>query len=373
MKFKKTIISAMIMASCFAVGCGSSSGTSSSSDEVVSSTTHQTIKLSEMGLEYSTPLKWDTDENVNILQESVTTPENAIYSFLEYLYYPDEHSEEMNDPDSMVSIYDLSAPVFVFFVIDANNLDHPSVELSMSYYDTIHELGQEGDYKFYFLTDYNLGTEFFSEEAQSKYEEIVKEGYEVLETAKISKPDVQSASARIAEGLRYITYETETIFGTYMNSIEFANSDVTVLNFYGTYAYPNINEMKELEKFYQEIRRNYPNVTFMQVLIDTPDEEAEALAREFYAKEDVTFEGLIPDGYLNNWIVNHLVGLPTTVFVSNTGRVHDIVIEGVQKSEYYIEKLDLVLEDLLGAEGEEEIEELETEEVEIEETEEISE
>lgn len=382
MKIKKYMAMFLAFTMCVsATGCGntkktddvnssasSENDTESNTDDVKESIVKenfQNIKYPEMGIDFSVPIKWDTDENVNILIENLTVPNSDIYSFLEYSYAPDANMEEINDPESMISIYDLSAPIFLFFVVKDENLNSPVVQNSMKLYDKVHELGKEGVYNFYFMTDYNDLGEIFTDEDKAKYEEMKKETYEILDTITVNRPDENSVLARLQEGQKYLVFDSETLYGTPMNNWDFASKDVTVLNFYGTYAYPDINEFSELEKLNQEIRKNYPNVNFMQVIIDTPDSQAEDDARDIYKKEDVTFEGIIPDENLANWCVEHLVGLPTTIFVDNEGRIHNTVVEGKNTAETYLQKLDYVLSDVLDEENLDEedlVEEAEAEE-----------
>lgn len=360
MKFKKYIAYAISLAMCIsAVGCGNSNDSNSvdSTADVESSSVSEVstdlvgdVIYTEMGLGFSVPDNWETDENVNILVENLTSPSNDIYSFLEYSYAPDENMEEVNNPESTVSIYDLSAPVFVFFVVKDENLHLPTVQNSFKIYDTVHELEKQGVFNFYFMTDYNDIPEDFSPEALEKYKEVVEEGYAVLDTITTSRPDEDSTLARIEDGQQYLAFDSKTLYGTPKNTGDFLTKDVTVLNFFGTYAYPDINEFKELEAFYQEIRKNYPNVAFNQVIIDLPDAEAEAKIKEIYKDEDITFEGIIPDENLANWCVDHLMGLPTTVFVDSEGKIHGTVIEGKKTADHYISKLDYVLSDILGTE-----------------------
>lgn len=357
MKFKKCIAYAISVAMCFsAVGCGNSTDSSSNNDtateSVVSNENEGDIKYPEMGLTFSIPEKWETDENVNILVENVTAPNSDIYSFLEYSYAPDVNMEEVNNPESTISIYDLSAPVFLFFVVKDENLSSPTVQNSFKIYDTVHELEKVGVYNFFFMTDYNDIPEDFSEEDLAKYKEVVAESYAVLDTITTSRPDEDSTLARIEDGEQHIMFNSETLYGTPMSTADFMAKDITVFNFWGSYAYPDINELKELEKFYQEIRKNYPNVGFYQVIIDAPDPEAEEAIKKAYKDEKVTFEAIIPDENLANWCVDHLLGLPTTVFIDSEGRIHGTVVEGTNTAETYIKKLDYVLSDVLGIEQE---------------------
>lgn len=51
-----------------------------------------------------------------------------------------------------------------------------------------------------------------------------------------------------------------------------------------------------------------------------------------------------------SWIIENVHGLPTTIFVDNTGRPLTTKIEGVQNVDYYMETTQTMLDELKTAE-----------------------
>ena len=151
-------------------------------------------------------------------------------------------------------------------------------------------------------------------------------------------PDEAAVVEATIEDSKYMAFMTKTLEGELTNSTMFYEYDMTVVNFWASYCLNDgINELDTLQEYYEKLKKEHPNVNFIQIVIDTPDKTAEKLALDAYKEAGVTFTGIMPDEHLAKWIVNNLSGLPTTVFVDNKGMPRDYKVEGMQDASYYME------------------------------------
>ncbi len=142
---------------------------------------------------------------------------------------------------------------------------------------------------------------------------------------------------------RTISFVSTTLEGEPIDSSIFANADVTVVNFWASYCYPNINETATLQQLKTELEQKYNNVQLIQVVIDTPQKEAEQIAKQAKQEANADFTSIMTDETLANWIVQNLEGLPTTILVNNQAQVIGEHIQGIQSVENYMNIIESVL------------------------------
>ena len=135
---------------------------------------------------------------------------------------------------------------------------------------------------------------------------------------------------------RTISFVSTTLEGEAIDSSLFGNADLTVVNFWASYCYPNINETTTLQQLKTELEQNYDNVQFIQVVIDTPQPDAEKISKQAKQEANADFISIMPDETLGNWILQNLEGLPTTILVNNQAQMVGEQIQGIQSLENYI-------------------------------------
>ncbi|MFI3174455.1 MAG: hypothetical protein R3Y53_04525 [Bacillota bacterium] len=305
------------------------------------------IALPEIGVTFTMPEEFILAENVNLLPEYEITIDNPIYAYLQYYYAPDENMtdiEEINLEET--TMYQYAAPAFMFFVVKEENLEEPIVVNSMKLYDTVEELSIESGYHIYFMTDYNDTVLPFEEEAQAKYEEVVAITHKILDNVETSVPDEMGVRRQIEQSRQGLEFVTETLDGEPIDSSIFSEYTLTMINFWGSYVYPQIDELEDLEHMYYELSIRYPDVNFFQVIIDTPNEEVEELVLSLYEENDINFKGVKTDLSMVEWIERNLTGLPTTIFVDSTGYIYSTTIEGIQDTDYYMEAMVEILNEI---------------------------
>lgn len=127
-------------------------------------------------------------------------------------------------------------------------------------------------------------------------------------------------------------FATKDLSGNDVTSAIFAEKDVTIVNFWGTYCGPCINEMPELGAWMRELPEN---VQLIGVVTDAMlgDEKTAQKAAQILEEADAPFVSLVLDDALLEYC-SGLVGVPTTVLVDSEGRVIGEPILGAQVNTY---------------------------------------
>lgn len=303
--------------------------------------------LTECGLTYTIPDAWVDTENTNLIPVSFVDAKGEIYAKIQYNYAPDENMEALDDPESNVPVEDLMTPIAEFLVVKTEALETEAVKAELALFRSVEEMGTEENFHFYFLTDPVSGIDHFDRDAQKTFRKLEEALPELRESVSISLPDEQAVLDAAEENSKYLNFMSNTLDGDPITTADFYEYDMTVINFWASYCEEDgINELETLQSFYQDLKKKHPNVNFVQVLIDTPGEKAEEIVSKAYQEAGVTFTGIMPDQNLANWIINHLNGLPTTIFVDSQGKPSDLKIEGMQDASYYMETTETMLKSM---------------------------
>ena len=341
MKKKLALLLAMMML--FSVGCGKGS----ESSEAPQTEIQTEFEFKECGLAYTIPDEWVEMENSNLIPAPTVSPNGEIYAKICYNYAPDENLDALNDTESEIPVEELMTPIMEMIVVKEANLETTAVKNEMALYNNVEELPAQGNFRFYFLTGYASGIDHFSNEAKSTFAALESYLPELKDSIKTFLPDEAAVQQTVANNSKYLTFMSSTLTGEPISAAIFYDYDMTVVNFWASYCLEDgINELDTLQAFYKDLQKKHPNVNFVQVVIDTPTDAAEALALDAYDESGVTFTGIMPDENLAKWIMTNLEGLPTTIFVDSEGMPRDFKIEGMQDKDYYMETTESMLDAL---------------------------
>ncbi len=99
----------------------------------------------------------------------------------------------------------------------------------------------------------------------------------------------------------------------------FSQADLTVVNFWGTYCTPCINEMPELAEWSESMP---DHVQIIGVIVDAGSEASEeyAAAQEIAEKTGVKYPNLAVEEGLDD-LMSEIVGVPTTFFIDKDGNI----------------------------------------------------
>ena len=337
MKKKLALLLAMMML--FAAGCGKDETANQPKQEV-----ERHFDLPACGLSYTIPEEWTELENCNLIPISFVDTKGEIYGKIQYNYAPDENMADLNDTSSTVPIEELMTPIAEMLVVKEENLETSTVKDEMALFSSVEELSAQENYRFYFMTDYVDGIDHFNSDAKDVYRTLEEYLPDLKDSIETSLPDEASVQQTVEDNSKYLNFITKTLEGDDITSTVFYDYDLTVVNFWASYCVAdNIVELDTLQSFYTELQKEHPNVNFIQVVIDTPGEDAQEIVLDAYDEYGVTFTGIMPDQNMAKWIMDNLNGLPTTIFVDSTGAPRDLKIEGMQDADYYMETTETML------------------------------
>ena len=129
----------------------------------------------------------------------------------------------------------------------------------------------------------------------------------------------------------FVTYDID---GNEVTESIFANKDLTVVNIWGTFCGPCINEMPELGAWEKELPDNVQIVGLIVDISSTDDETQIAAAKQITEKADVGFVNLIGGNGAFDELIGSIVGVPTTIFVDKSGNIVGEIIVGADVDRY---------------------------------------
>ena len=133
---------------------------------------------------------------------------------------------------------------------------------------------------------------------------------------------------------KFAEFTTNDIDGNEVTQSIFANKDLTVVNIWGTFCGPCINEMPELGAWEKELPDNVQIVGLIVDISSTDDETQIAAAKQITEKADVGFVNLIGGNGDFDELIGSIVGVPTTIFVDKSGNIVGEIIVGADVDRY---------------------------------------
>ncbi|MCY6372247.1 TlpA disulfide reductase family protein [Clostridium ganghwense] len=102
----------------------------------------------------------------------------------------------------------------------------------------------------------------------------------------------------------------------------FADNDLTVINIWGTFCGPCIEEMPELQKLQDEFKDKKVKV------IGIVSDKDKDTAKDILSKKNAKYLNIIPDEALEKQVVKSFDYVPTTLFVNSKGEVLKMFVPG---------------------------------------------
>ncbi len=307
------------------------------------------VRLDTCGLAYKVPTSWTTMDGFSVIPTSYAKPEGSLYAVVRYDFAPDDNLEAIaaagDDADKTAP---LMPPLAELLVIREGKESDTLVQDEFAKFASKEELPAQTGFQYYYLTDAVVGTGALSSKSKAIYEKLLADLPAFSESIETFVPDEAALAQKAQKQNSMLSFHSTDLYNKEITSAVFADYDLTVVNFYASYSYPDINELAELEKLYQTLKKEHPNVNFLQVVIDTPADAAEEKMKAAYQEHQITFTGVKPDVTMANWILGNLQGLPTTIFVDKDGKILDTKIEGKQTADTYLATTMQVLQGISG-------------------------
>lgn len=336
------------------LACGtittSCSSKSSSQEETLTS---REVDFSNIGLKYTTPESWQDYTKSNNLYPYSYEEDYSIEN-IRYNYITPEDWKTLtkeSKTNSNLSVKDYLYPICEIVVVETENaskLESSGLYSTFSSRDLIKENNGVSYYLFY---DYVGSTRKMGEDNLDTYDEICNSISELESSFVITDFDVDSyVESKYAEK-NTVTFSTQTIDGKNIDSSVFGNYDLTLFYIWGTYLYPDVDNIADIQKAY-EYAKTLGNVNVVAVCIDTPDanlddsEKSKELvntAKDILTKDGATFDVIRLDSNMATFVQNKFKTIPAFTMVDKKGIARGGYYEGVYTGDQYKQFIDSAL------------------------------
>jgi thiol-disulfide isomerase/thioredoxin len=173
----------------------------------------------------------------------------------------------------------------------------------------------------------------------SAMDEATKAEYRrVLEMIPVIKESITLTYQPIYNAKALPAFQSEDLSGNTVDSKAlFAANQLTMVNIWGTFCGPCIDEMPGLA----EMSQNMPEGTaIVGLLTDATDQKRIDLAKTIVAETDVTYANILPTDTLLDYFNENIVGVPTTLFIDNAGNIIGSAVMGAKNAEGYLKELE---------------------------------
>ena len=163
-------------------------------------------------------------------------------------------------------------------------------------------------------------------------------------TTESKQADAKAEDSKQAESdkedKKFPEFTAKTVSGEDISSDLFKNSKLTVVNVWGSWCGPCVQEIPELQKLYESMKDKDVNVIGLAQDAGT-DLDA---VKEIIDKNKVTYQNIVPEGATEDFVMN-LMAFPTTFFVDSDRNIVG-VIQGGRNLEAFTAAVEGVLEKL---------------------------
>lgn len=141
-------------------------------------------------------------------------------------------------------------------------------------------------------------------------------------------------------GFNKFDFSTTALDSIEYNKKYFENSKVTMINFWGTFCGPCIDEIPEIQELSSEYKKE--DFQVLGVIVDTFEGTDTNLdtARKITNSSGVTYLNIIPNEDLFENYVKNVQAVPTTIFVDKDGNLIGDIISGARDKTYFKEVVD---------------------------------
>lgn len=202
-------------------------------------------------------------------------------------------------------------------------------------YDNKYLIGKADNFEFYLLYNNEPDTEGLTEEAKKDLEENYVEIENFKSLIDVYKPITEAEKVRKNK----LEFATKTLEGSEIDSSILKSSKITMVNVWGTFCKPCIDEMPDIQSLYEEVRGDGVNI--IGIVSDTPDKDNEELAKKIISTKGVEYTNIIPDETIMKNVLDNISAVPTTFFVDEEGNIiGDLVVGSRSKEQYKTEIMD---------------------------------
>lgn len=163
-------------------------------------------------------------------------------------------------------------------------------------------------------------------------------------TTESKQADAKAEDSKQAESdkedKKFPEFNAKTVSGEDISSDLFKDSKLTVVNVWGSWCGPCVQEIPELQKLYESMKDKDVNVIGLAQDAGT-DLDA---VKEIIDKNKVTYQNIVPEGATEDFVMS-IMAFPTTFFVDSDRNIVG-VIQGNRNLEAFTAAVEGVLEKL---------------------------
>ena len=174
-------------------------------------------------------------------------------------------------------------------------------------------------------TKVSAETEATTEKATEKAAEKASE--------KASEAAGEQKASNFSVSDKSLEFTTENLALESVDSSIFGEKDLTVLNVWGTFCGPCIQEMPELGEWQRSLPDNGQIIGLVADVAGKEDAEHIELANTILDKTNAHFTNIIPNNDFAD-LLSGVVGVPTTFFINKEGKIVGKPIVGAQVPKY---------------------------------------
>ena len=174
-------------------------------------------------------------------------------------------------------------------------------------------------------TKVSAETEATTEKATEKATEKTSE--------KASEAAGEQKASNFSVSDKSLEFTTENLALESVDSSIFGEKDLTVLNVWGTFCGPCIQEMPELGEWQRNLPDNVQIIGLVADVAGKEDADHIELANTILDKTNAHFTNIIPNNDFAE-LLSGVVGVPTTFFINKEGKIVGKPIVGAQVPKY---------------------------------------
>jgi len=303
------------------------------------------VTIDNLGLTYIVPSSWDEYKTTNIYP--LTIQSEGTVARIIYNYINENDIEKISNILGTTSYKDYLTPFFEIMVAETKYFDDGTLDSLTSLYINKEIISTEGEYSYCVLYPYSdVKLEGEELEIFNRLTEDIPLLIASIETESFNAEDIKTVTETEAFN-DYIMFSTHTLEGEEVDTSVFVDYDLTMINFWGTYALEKSNEQSTLQEVYEKCKEyELKKVNVINAIVDTPDVFNEMKVAEIKKEAGGEFMTIVLDETLANWVVNNLEGVPTTIFVNNQGKVIGSQIKGAKSADVYFNEIENIANSL---------------------------
>ncbi len=275
------------------------------------------------------------------------------YTILHYLPMPaDTFNNLINKQDLTEEEYNYITrrilPILEIYAIDDNRGERELSEFLNLYGlsgEGMEKIKKIGEYTFFRFTlpdkEYYEENIVFDEGYRQEFDNVIVPALSDTSWIWLSEPGASGGSEE-----NKVEFEAYDLDGNLIRSEDlFSNNTITMINIWGTYCGPCINEMPDLEVLNKRLKEK--NCGIIGVVCDISglnDKQHTELAEEIIQSTGVTYLNLLPWSKLDAQMPTEYI--PTTYFVDSSGQIIGEMVVGARGADDYEAIINSLLKNL---------------------------